>query len=194
MVSLWTLQQLSTERKVLPKAGCKCTERSHYERDFLGETDAITGEYHQRTRDPAENEQIHPGWRCLWTDKEWLRLPKILNNRKEECADRVAISGAGFQPQEAMDEAAKKKAGNTLFWEKSCITEKHKKFHSQTVRLLRVSFAMPWIIPKQFVHPLNATPKCLEAQKEDCCKTYVLQQSLYCTKKTTGSAGGSKKL
>jgi hypothetical protein len=43
-----------------------------------------------------------------------------------------------------VDEAAKKKAGNPLFREKSCVGYKTPKvFHSQTVRTLRVSFAVP---------------------------------------------------
>ena len=75
---------------------------------------AIFGEYYQREKDPAAYEPIYPGRGSVWSDKEQLWIPEILNNRKEEHPNRAAVSGAGVQPQKEVDEAAKKKAGNPL--------------------------------------------------------------------------------
>ena len=105
---------------------------------------AIFGEYYQRERDPAAYEPIYPGRGSVWSDKERLWIPEILNNRKEEHPNRTTVSGVGVQPQKEVDEAAKKKAGNPLFQEKSCVGNKIRKvFHRQTARKLTVSFAIP---------------------------------------------------
>ena len=89
-------------------------------------------------------EPIYPNRGSVWPDKERLWIPEILNNRKEEHPNRTAVSGAGVQPQKEADEAAKKKAGNLLFQEKSCVGNKNRKvFHRQTARTLTVSFGVP---------------------------------------------------
>ena len=81
-------------------------------------------------------EPIYPGRGSVWSDKERLWIPEILNNRKEEHPNRTTVSGVGVQPQKEVDEAAKKKAGNPLFQEKSCVGNKNRTFILQQPHFL----------------------------------------------------------
>ena len=83
---------------------------------------AILGKHHQRAWHSAADEPFHPGGGSLWSYKERLCFPQIPNHRKEECPGGAVFPGIGVQPQEVVDEAGKKKAGNPLFREKSCLT------------------------------------------------------------------------